>query len=241
MSYGKMAQVYDRLMADAPYGQWEAYTSHMLNTYHPNANRILDLGCGTGEITRRLHDKGFSMTGVDLSEDMLTIAEQQSPSSIQWLHQDITKLEGLADYDCVISFCDVINYLTEEEQVKETISNAYEALSDSGVFLFDVHSVEHVTEDLYGQTFAEVYDDLSYIWFCDPDEQPNSVIHDLTFFVQDHNQYQRFDEQHKQRAYPVQELKQWIQEAGFTLVQIHADFETTPTEKGERLFFVCKK
>ncbi|WP_139376908.1 class I SAM-dependent DNA methyltransferase [Halobacillus salinus] len=236
-----MAHVYDRLMEDAPYAHWQSYTREMINAYLPGASSILDLGCGTGEITRRLHEDGFRVTGVDLSSDMLTIAQQKSPASIQWLHQDITNLEGLTGYDCVVSYCDVLNYLVDPEQVTQAFANAFEALRPQGLFLFDVHSVEHVEQHLLGQTFAEVYDDVSFIWFCDEGDQPNKVVHDLTFFVQQGATYERFDEQHVQRVYDLQDLKQWLKQTGFNIKQVSADFQTAPHTDGDRLFFVCQK
>lgn len=236
-----MAQVYDTLMKDAPYEEWCLYTKSMIQNYLPKAQSILDLGCGTGEITRRLHNDGFKMTGVDLSSDMLTIAEQKSPASIQWLRQDVTELEGLSEFDCVISYCDVMNYLVEEEQVLDAFSNAYDALVPGGLFIFDVHSEGHVEQHLLGETFAEVYDDLSYIWFCDPGEEPHQVVHDLTFFVRDGTQFIRFDEQHEQRAYPLTDLKRFLEQTGFNVNRITADFHTDSQTDGDRLFFVCQK
>ncbi|MCA0970012.1 class I SAM-dependent methyltransferase [Halobacillus litoralis] len=241
MSYQQMAQVYDRLMADAPYDQWKNFTTEMIRSYHPDTRSILDLGCGTGEITRRLRTDGYQLTGVDLSAEMLSIAEQKATDDIQWLKQDITRLEGLQHYDCVISYCDVMNYLTEESQVQAAINNAYHALNQNGLFLFDVHSKEHMEAHLMGETFAEVYDDLSYVWFCDPGEEEGSVIHDLTFFVQQEDQYVRFDEQHEQRAYAAKDIINWIEEAGFVLKRMTADFDTQPKTDGNRLFFVCQK
>ncbi|MCA0982682.1 class I SAM-dependent methyltransferase [Halobacillus yeomjeoni] len=242
MSYRLMAQVYDQLMADAPYDLWVAFTRQMISRFNPDVKSILDAGCGTGEITHRLDGKGFSMTGVDLSEEMLTIAQQKNPAAdIQWIHQDITRLDGFAGLDCIISYCDVMNYVTDEESVKNAFSRAYNTLNDAGLFIFDVHSIEHIQHDLYGQTFAEVYDDVSYIWFCDPGESENSVTHDLTFFVQEGEKYQRFDEQHFQRGYTIDALKKWLSEAGFNINLISSDFSLESSSTGDRIFFVCQK
>jgi SAM-dependent methyltransferase len=242
MSYRQMAQVYDRLMADAPYDEWIAFTKIMINEFHPHVKTVLDAGCGTGEITHRLSGEGYRLTGVDLSEEMLSMAQQKNPQSdIQWLHQNMTQLEGVSQFDCVISYCDVINYLTDEEEVRNAIISVYDALNENGLFLFDVHSIDHIHQDLYGSTFAEVYDDLSYVWFCDPGETDNSVVHDLTFFVQDGTRYIRFDEKHEQRAYSSKNLQAWLKKAGFEIKRICADFQEQPSQKGDRLFFVCQK
>ncbi|RWZ60011.1 class I SAM-dependent methyltransferase [Halobacillus fulvus] len=242
MSYNRMAQVYDRLMESAPYDHWSEFTQRMVELHHPGVTQVLDLGCGTGEITLKLKDKGYKMTGVDLSEEMLAMAQQKAPVGISWLCQDMTDLKGLRGFDCVISYCDVFNYLTSEEHVQKAFRSAYEALEPSGLFLFDVHSIDHIYNHMYGQTFAEVYDDLSYIWFCDPGEREGQVVHDLTFFLESSvGAYERFDEKHVQQVYPIEKLKQWILQTGFDRVQVYSDFSTEPSEDGDRLFFVCKK
>ncbi|WP_446853842.1 class I SAM-dependent DNA methyltransferase [Halobacillus faecis] len=242
MSYGDMARVYDLLMQDAPYEQWVNFTKQMLQQYHAKGQKILDVGCGTGEITHRLHDEGYQMTGIDLSSDMLTVAQQKKPrAAIEWIQQDMTSLEGLSDYDCVISYCDVVNYLTDEQKVQQAFRSIYQTLTQGGVFLFDVHSIDHIRNDLSGATFAEVRDDLSFIWFCDPGELEDSLVHDLTFFVESDEKYQRFDEIHEQRGYDHTVLQSWLAQSGFKVHGTFSDFSETPSIVGERWLFVCTK
>ncbi|WP_082233772.1 class I SAM-dependent DNA methyltransferase [Halobacillus massiliensis] len=240
MSYRRMAQVYDRLMQDAPYGKWIRWTNQTLASSSKEIKSILDLGCGTGEIAIDLSQEGYQVTGVDLSEDMLSVASQKDTErKVQWLQQDITKLEGLSGYDCVVSYCDVINYIPDEAKLQSVFSNTYTALNKGGFFLFDVHSIEHIQQNLYGQTFAEVYDDLSYIWFCDPGETKYSLIHDLTFFIDNGRGFERFDETHEQKGYPKETLKNLLENTGFFVESITADFKEAAS--GDRLFFICKK
>ncbi|WP_254434140.1 class I SAM-dependent methyltransferase [Halobacillus sp. Marseille-Q1614] len=242
MSYRQMAQVYDRLMQDAPYEEWVDWTRKMLASYSGHTERILDLGCGTGEITIRLAKKGYDLTGVDLSADMLAIASQKDKGrKVHWSQQDISELEGLTQFDCAVSFCDVINYIPDESRLQSVFSNAYKALNQNGLFLFDVHSIEHILQDLYGQTFAEVYDDMSYIWFCDPGDTEYSMVHDLTFFVHTGQGFERFDETHEQKGYTLETLLNLLEKTGFSIKLVTADFSETPVRKGDRLFFVCQK
>ncbi|MFQ3542705.1 class I SAM-dependent methyltransferase [Halobacillus rhizosphaerae] len=237
-----MAEVYDQLMADAPYSEWVSLTQKIINQYHPDIQSILDLGCGTGEITCRLSEAGFQLTGVDLSEEMLSLAAQKSPGTkINWLHQDIRELKGLENFDCIVSFCDVLNYITTEEDLQRVFKNAYHSLTDSGLFIFDVHSLHHIQDHLLGETFAEVYDDISYIWLCDPGDMNDTVVHDLTFFLQSEDVYERFDEQHVQRGYSVSEIERQITSAGFQLLNICSDFKLDGSRDGDRLFFICQK
>ncbi|WP_138415672.1 class I SAM-dependent DNA methyltransferase [Aquibacillus sediminis] len=246
MSYAKMAQVYDSLMEDAPYDEWTEFAIHMFTKYgNGDVRNVIDLGCGTGQITTRLAQEGYDMSGVDLSADMLTYAQHhalEQQVSIKWFQQDLRQLQGFHGFDAVISFCDVINYITNEEDVKQVFKHVNSMLEMNGLFLFDVHSMAHVENDLKDQTFAEVYDDLSYIWLCQPGEHEGEVHHDLTFFVLDESQYDRFDENHQQRTYPVHVYNQWLIDNGFEAKGVFADFSVDQVQSdGERLFFVYEK
>ncbi|SIS52107.1 class I SAM-dependent DNA methyltransferase [Salimicrobium salexigens] len=239
MSYGQLAVVYDRLMEDAPYDEWKAFFLNILSKEEVRAEYVLELGCGTGEITHRLEEEGFKMTGVDMSEEMLAIASSKRNSSIRWVQQDIANLEGLREYGAVISFCDVVNYITEERGLESMFLNAYEALEEGGVFIFDIHSPSHAHKHMSGQTFAEVYDDLSYIWFCD--EENDVMTHDLTFFIEHEGVYRRFDEVHHQRIYQPDYIRKALSDAGFEISGVYSDFSLDESEDGDRIFFVCKK
>ncbi|MFC4388434.1 class I SAM-dependent DNA methyltransferase [Gracilibacillus marinus] len=248
MAYSKLAYIYDILMDDAPYDDWQAFVQSMVNKYLPHANKMLDLGCGTGELSNRFTTLGYQVTGVDYSEDMLAYAQEQSNKlqhRVHYIQQDIRLLNGLSGFDVSICLCDVLNYIVTEEDVRSVFNNAYKSLKVDGLFMFDVHSIKHMEESLANQTFAEIYDDVSYVWFCEKGEEIGEVIHDLTFFIQeDGNKYERFDEIHHQRTFSVEIYKQLLKEAGFTLLSMHTDFsmeqDVTP-ENGERIFFVCQK
>ncbi|WP_236560953.1 class I SAM-dependent methyltransferase [Pontibacillus sp. HMF3514] len=247
MSYGRFAEVYDTLMKDVPYEQWVQFTNRRIKTYCSNAGSILDLGAGTGEITIQLSAQGYHVSGVDLSEEMLSIAERKSNlhnQSIQWLKQDITNLEVPGMYDIIVSYCDVLNYITDDQDVQKVFQSVYDSLEPAGLFMFDVHSIGYVEHVLKNQTFGVVYDEVSYIWFCDEGETPHTVHHDLTFFVKNDQNYERFDEYHTQRTYSVEDYSQWLKEIGFTIQGIHADFadEAGYDElENDRIFFVCQK
>ncbi|SDI94146.1 class I SAM-dependent DNA methyltransferase [Salimicrobium halophilum] len=239
MSYEHLAEVYDRLMKDAPYEEWETFFRKVLEREQTQTVNVLELGCGTGEITHRLAESGYRMTGVDLSPEMLSIAASKRNTSIQWIQQDITDLQGFSGYDAVISFCDVVNYITDSDGLASMFRHTSQALKGEGLFVFDVQSPSYALEHLAGETFAEVYDDLSYIWFCDRDG--DLLTHDLTFFTEDGQRYQRFDEEHQQRIYSLEEISRLLVQNGFRIASVHSDFSLEEGTEGDRIFFVCQK
>lgn len=78
MSYERFAYLYDELMKDAPYDQWVSYVQNILVKYDVKAGKLLDLACGTGELSVRFAQQGFDVTGIDLSEDMLSVAQAKA-------------------------------------------------------------------------------------------------------------------------------------------------------------------
>ncbi|GGM31062.1 putative methyltransferase YqeM [Paraliobacillus quinghaiensis] len=249
MSYNKMAAVYDLLMEDAPYDKWQVFTEGVFNIYQNKINEVVDLGCGTGQITCRLAKAGYNLVGIDLAADMLTHAAKRADEEqlkIQWVEQDLRELEIFDQFDAAISYCDVINYITTEAELLKVFNNTYQLLQSEGLFIFDVHALEYVESNLKDQIFSEMYEDMGYVWFCEAGDHPGEVFHDLTFFIQDQTQYERFDETHHQRTFPVATYQKLLEKSGFRILNLYADFSLEPieleqTNNAERLFFVCQK
>ncbi|MGJ7035037.1 class I SAM-dependent DNA methyltransferase [Anoxybacillus eryuanensis] len=246
MTYERFASWYDQLMSDAPYDAWCALVERTVASYHVG-KRLLDLGCGTGELAIRLAEKGFEVTGVDLSEQMLAIAQMKAEErgvALSFFQQDMREFGPFEPFDTIVIFCDSLNYLLQEEDVIATFSRAYDQLRPGGLFLFDVHSLfkmENVF--LHHRTFASNDEQVSYIWNCYEGQWPHSVEHELTFFVQlEEGVYERVDEMHVQRTYDVDQYVMWLKQAGFRLLHVWADFtEQQPTKESERIFFIAQK
>lgn len=246
MTYGKFASLYDQLMQDAPYHNWTELVVSKKEQYQISGKDLLDLGCGTGELSVRFAKEGFRVTGVDLSDDMLAVAHAKSIEhghSIHFLQQNMAELEAVGEFDFIVIFCDSLNYLQTEAEVLKTFNEVHQHLKKDGLFMFDVHSIFKVEEIFIGQTFAQNDEQVSFIWNCYEGEEPYSVEHELTFFtLEDSGSYSRFDELHIQRTYEVSQYKDWLKEAGFEILEVFADFENDPpNSNSERIFFICKK
>ena len=247
MSYEHFAYLYDKLMNDAPYDEWVQFVKERIQKYNVNGGDLLDLACGTGELSVRFAKEGFTVTGVDLSSDMLAVAQAKSGVEgvrIPFYEQNMIDLEMPGRFDIIGIFCDSINYLQTEEDVVSTFANVYQHLNVGGIFIFDVHSILKITQGFINQTFTLNEDHLAYIWNSFPGDTPNSVEHELSFFVLDEltGKYDRFDELHRQRTFPVQQYSNWLGDAGFKLLETSADFENMePRAQSERIFFVAKK
>ncbi|WP_088102544.1 class I SAM-dependent DNA methyltransferase [Halalkalibacter urbisdiaboli] len=246
MNYLAFATLYDSLMEEAPYDEWKRFVINSVGPHRMKELSLLDVGCGTGELVLKLLDEGVTVTGVDLSADMLVVAKEKceragyTPLLIQ---QNMSKMPRLGEFDVVTVFCDSLNYLTTEDEVKRAFHCFAEQLSKDGLLLFDVHSISKINDGFIGQTFADDRGDIAYIWTSFEGEFPNSVEHELRFFVQnDSGLYDRYDELHKQRTFPVSSYESWLEDAGFVIENISADFtEQPPHDESERIFIKARK
>ncbi|MBL6008111.1 SAM-dependent methyltransferase [Bacillus halotolerans] len=241
MIYQGFASVYDELMSHAPYDKWTKW----IETSLPEKGRILDLACGTGEISIRLAEKGFEVTGIDLSEEMLSYAQQKGPAKqpILFLQQDMREITGFeGQFDAVVICCDSLNYLKTKNDVMNTFKSVFQVLKPDGILLFDVHSPYKITEVFPGSTFADQDEDISYIWQSFAGSEELSAIHDMSFFVWNGEAYDRFDETHEQRTFRVDEYEEMLASCGFQLHKVTADFtDSAPSPQSERLFFKAQK
>ncbi|MEK6267522.1 MAG: class I SAM-dependent methyltransferase [Planococcus sp. (in: firmicutes)] len=240
MNYGKFASVYDGLMEDIPYEEYVEWVAS-----HVTSGKLLDVACGTGTLSQLFAEMGYDVTASDLSEDMLTVANQRfqkANQAIPVLQLSMDNLEGLSGFDIVTIAIDSLNYLQSEEQVQQTFKEIYDALNPGGHFFFDVHSVFKVDAVFMDSPFVYDAEEIAYIWHTEPGQASHSVIHDMTFFVRQNDLFERFEETHEQRTFPVEIYKKWLEAAGFSVDSVTADFTSqSPDDESERVFFHAKK
>ncbi|WP_219836260.1 class I SAM-dependent methyltransferase [Paenibacillus sp. R14(2021)] len=249
-AYTQFAGVYDRLMAEMPYPQWLAFADACWERYG-RPKTIVDLGCGTGSIAIPLARSGFNVFGIDLSSDMLTIGRSKwgdaaAAGSVTWLQQDMTEWEIGEAADAVISFCDCLNYLTEEDDVLRAFAATHRGLKPGGLFLFDVHAPRTLSRYAEEQPFVLDEPDVAYIWTCELDEERVEIEHHLTIFAEAEagrrGKYARIEETHVQRAYDAEWLREALLATGFKAVEMFGDFKLEPADdETERLFFAAVK
>lgn len=241
-SYTEFATIYDRLMVTIPYDEYVTMIERASQTSLASLH-ILDLGCGTGTLTEKLATQGAQVTGIDLSEQMIEIAKNKKGAQA---HYEVCAMQDFQleeKYDLIVCAIDALNYLTTWEEVVTTFERVYAHLKEDGTFIFDVHSLEKMAI-LYEES-PFTYDDgeVAYIWETEEDEEPNAIISHLAFFVeQEEGIYRRFDETHRQQTYPYEHYAHALQNIGFTIEMITADWSLTPpNEESERIFFQVKK
>lgn len=248
--YTDFASVYDELMDETPYEQWCENVLHVLKEFSIEDGLVLELGCGTGSMTELLAAKGYDMIGVDYSEEMLNIAQNKKTESghdILYLNQDMRAFELYGTVRAVVSVCDSINYLLEDEDVISCFKLVNNYLDPRGIFLFDFNT-DYKYETVIGDSvIAENRENCSFIWenYYDVEEKINE--YDLTIFVREEAQYgeemfRRFQETHLQRGYTLTEMQCFLKCAGLEFVKaIDADTLGEVTKTSERIYCIARE
>lgn len=249
-AYTDFASVYDQFMDETPYEQWCENVLRVFEEFKISDGLILELGCGTGSMTELLAAKGYDMIGVDYSQDMLNIAMDkriESGHDILYLNQDMREFELYGTVRAIVSICDSVNYLLEDEDVITCFKLVNNYLDPKGIFFFDFNT-DYKYETVIGDTvIAENREDCSFIWenFYDVEEKINE--YDLTIFVREEDKngediFRRFQETHLQRGYSLEEMKSFIEKAGLEFVRaFDADTLQEVTAESERIYCIARE
>lgn len=242
-AYTTFAQVYDLFMDNVPYEEWSNYIVSVLKEYGIHSGVICDLGCGTGKMTRLLAKAGYDMIGVDLSEDMLAIASGQNEEGILYLCQDMCELELYGTAKAMVSVCDSINYLLEEDEIVWTLQSVNRYLEPGGIFIFDFNTVYKYETVLGDTTICENREEGSFIWENYYDEESMINEYDLTLFVKEPSGlYRKEEENHFQRAYSLETIRELVKKSGLKLLHIYDAFTHEPArEDSERVYVICQR
>lgn len=244
MSYQIFSYFYDKVMDQSVYDDWMAY----INKYRPEAEslRILELACGTGQIAVQLAKAGHEVTGFDLSDDMLVLAQERMADEhvhFELLQGDMRELDDIGEYDLCTCFSDSLCYLQEKSDLEAVFKGVYANLADDGLFLFDVHSLFQVNEVFPGYQY--IYQDEAdvFLWESFEGDRENAVEHLLTFFVErEDGSFDRLQELHEERVFEIAVYEELLAQAGFSSVELTADFgREAVSQTSPRWFFACQK
>ena len=244
-SYDALAASYDALMADAAYLKRAAYLDRCLKRDKTPVETILDLGCGTGTISCLLARMGYRVLAADASVEMLTEAMMKASSMEEppmFLHQSMEKLRLGREVDAVISTIDAINYLPREKALRETFKRAYKCLRPGGQFIFDVNSPAKFRA-MDGRMYTDETEESYCVWRTFFSERTKICTYQVDLFrLRRDGAWAREYEEHRERAWSVEELTEFLSDAGFSKVKITGDMKTSkPKEEEQRLIFHCRK
>lgn len=245
-AYTGFAELYDLFMDNIEYDLWSEYVVELLKEYGISEGIVLDMGCGTGNITERLYDAGYDMIGIDNSYEMLAVAmdkrEEAGRDGILYLCQDMREFELYGTVGAVVSVCDSMNYILEYDELVTVFNLVNNYLDPGGIFIFDLKTDAYYKK-LGDSTIAENRDDGSFIWenCYYEDEKINEYL--LTIFAKREDyMYEKMEEFHQQRAYELSEVRRAIEEGGMEFVCAYNAFTKENVDSSnDRIYIVAKE
>lgn len=241
--YSSLAPFYDCLTENVDYEKRAQYILSLLHRFGKEQGILLDLACGTGEMSIFLAESGFDVIGVDRSEDMLMEAQAKCSEGIMWLCQDMRELDLYGTIECAVCLLDSLNHLPDSSAVLQTLCRVSLFLESGGIFIFDVNTLYKHREILADNSFVYDMESVYCVWQSSLCEDGATVdLHIDLFCELEDGSYERTEEDFSERAYSFEELSDLVQRAGLSLVARYDELSLNPpTEATAREFWVCKK
>lgn len=243
-AYEALAGVYDRLTGDVQYGRRADYLEKLFRKSRIPVHTVLDLACGTGTMTALLTQRGYELISVDSSPDMLAEAMEKS-AGLQgeppvFLCQDMPELDLYGTVDAAICCLDSINYLTRPRDVQRTLQRLKLFIAPGGLLVFDINSAEKLM-GLDGQVWLDETEDIYCVWRTEFSKRSRICSYWMDIFTRSEDDtWERACEEHHQRAYTVEELTEWLREAGFVNIRTYGDCRMSAPREGEqRIYFTA--
>ncbi len=246
MIYDLLAPFYDAINAEIDYKKWADFVEKILSKECASKpDLVLDLGCGTGKMTIELAGRGYDMTGIDYSPDMLDIARNEAEKAghdILWLCQDMREFELYGTVDAAVCCLDCINHLEDASELEKCFSLVHNYLIPDGIFIFDING-RYKFENIYSDRTYTMEEDGGFcVWENYYD--PNTKLCDfyITLFKEcSDGRYERYEEEQIERMFTLAEIKSSLEKCKMEFLYAFGDLDFSPgNDECERIYIVAK-
>ena len=246
MIYDLLAPFYDAINAEIDYKKWADFIEKILNKEcKSRPELVLDLGCGTGKMTLELARRGYDMTGIDYSPEMLDIARSladEEGHDILWLCQDMREFELYGTVDAAVCCLDCINHLENEEDLDKCFKLVHNYLIPDGIFIFDINA-KYKFENIYADnTFSMEEEGGVCIWENYYDFDSKLCDFYITLFKEcSDGRYERYDEEQSERMYMLDDIKASLKRCNLEFISAYGDLDFSEgSDDSERIYIVAK-
>ena len=246
-AFVEIAPLYDMLMTGVPYTEWLVYLRKLLDERKARPRHVLDLACGTGNVSELLTQEGYAVTGVDIAPGMIAQARQKAETknlAIAYHVQDAAALDLPGQrFDLCVSLFDSLNYITDPQRLQQAMSQVAAHLTRNGLFIFDINTEYALVNHFFDQNNLGSNDRLLYDWKSAFDPLTRLCRVDMKFrYRQDDDTERVFEEVHWQFAYRTEEIIAMLESAGFDQITPYKAYSLRqPVRTSDRIFYVARK
>lgn len=249
MIYDLIAPFYDEVNKEISYADWADFIEKIISLEyrHRRPELLLDLGCGTGKMTLELARRGYDMTGVDVSPEMLDLARESAEregfdGKILWLCQDMTELELYGTVDVAVSCLDCINHLATKASLEKCLSLVHNYLIPDGLFIFDINGRSKFETVYSDNTYVMEADGKVCIWQNYYDNKSSLCDFYITVFEEGADgRYERYDDVQRERMYTLRSIKSSLNKTGFEFIGAYSDYDfKEATDADGRIYIAAR-
>lgn len=239
-SFNAIAPFYDELMASVPYHIWVSYYELLLAQMEAEPASILDVCCGTGNVTEILAGKGFEMAGVDLSEPMICEAQRKAKAmglNIEYQACDAAAFDFGRKFDAAFSFFDSFNYITDLGHLSKAIGRVAAHLKPGATFVFDLNTAYAFEKKMFDQVDTRKKARVKYKWVGKYDPKTRVIRVAMDF----EHVGTKFHEEHVQRAHTEDEMTAMLVDHGFGDIEFFDSYTLDPPmPTSDRVHCICR-
>ncbi len=238
-AYKDLAVSYDRLTNDVDYAGILAFYDRLLEQEGLTPRSAVDLACGTGSVTALLAQKGIPVIGVDMSEQMLTMASDKCGGfeNVTLVRQKLQQLRLPRGVDLAVCALDSMDYILDPEDCRKAIARVFQALNPGGIFIFDVNTPQKLRA-MDGQVFLDEDEDVYCVWRGEFDPRSNICSYGMDLFLRQGDVWHRSFEEHREYAYSSEQLVGFLKDAGFTGIRVYGDCRIEPPGGADQRIFI---
>ena len=215
---------------------------------------VLDCGCGTGILTRKMALKGFDMIGLDNSGEMLEKAREEALKSpyehlysenIMWIRQDMTRMDLFGTVSCIISATDTVNHIITDRSMKRFAEKCFNFLDPGGLLIFDILTEEYFEKVINGNVFCHEDEDVTLIWQGRYNKKSRICTYDLTQYTPSPEKEGLWEKKYdliREKAYSKEEITAILQKAGFEDIRTYSGYSGRKDKESDtRICFTARR
>jgi SAM-dependent methyltransferase len=230
--------------------QMSEYLPNILEHFHiPTRGTLLDVACGEGSFAVQMASKGWKVTGIDFSSEMLEIARQYAEEAglkIKFTRQDMRRIKVAGPFDLATCWFDALNYVLEADELTQVFSGINSALKPGGWFAFDMNTVYGLAVGWQRQNCYIPQDKENLVEIQRPSydfERQIATMHITAFIREPGGPWERMDEDHLERAFSLDVIQNCLKKAGFDVKGCFGSIRelTPPRTDSGRVWYVAQK